>query len=685
MKKIMAIVLVAAMIMAVMPTAFATSKTVMDPREAARGVERLDVNDGANVKELSFGRSHSGQSTINPASVDKKYQSIERSKGWMDDIELMGIGVIDPADASTSGYWFTAEDEDFIIPSDNPSFDGDAYGMCLVPATSEGVYTYAKGELMYFNFDLYQNFNTTTGELVSLPDREDGYGVAAWIYAGHLEDESYPLVGAWSSSQGGLSVNLVAPDDDYVYMIYLFAEKVDEFSQGWGGWFTLSTADGVLRDMKVGEDMKVGTELRQNITSADKLCAVPVNESYIPEYGQLHKIELEGGKKYMLSFTSEETEIYTHLLFLTENMDIIAERAAVNEDGYNLMRVFPTESGTYYIGMAGLEMDQEGEVALRVDEWDDCEYTEGEYPEIDEVIDLGSFGAEEHHGIVDGVDGYIWDYAYSTQNNYGILIVGGLAGNYTIQGDAQDVIVIAYDGARVILDNAAVEAVMLENYYAPVTIAAKGSSKITNPEGYAMMNEEGYLAGVYFTGDEITIEGIFGIVLEGAPITLAAKKLVVDTTSMEGYYNIAMWVMGVNLPSVALGKNAKFDGKNRVSTMSYDPDGYFPYGYGISEQEELYRPNHEGFGWEEGVMYFELTTDGLNDNQNVGLVGDANGDGKVNTGDATQVLKYAAGMITLEGELLANADTNGDGKVNTGDATMILKYAAGMISEFPVH
>ena len=68
-----------------------------------------------------------------------------------------------------------------------------------------------------------------------------------------------------------------------------------------------------------------------------------------------------------------------------------------------------------------------------------------------------------------------------------------------------------------------------------------------------------------------------------------------------------------------------------------------------------------------------------------GLVGDANCDGKVNTGDATQVLKYAAGMVQLDDQALANADTNGDGKVNTGDATMILKYAAGMITEFPVH
>ena len=61
------------------------------------------------------------------------------------------------------------------------------------------------------------------------------------------------------------------------------------------------------------------------------------------------------------------------------------------------------------------------------------------------------------------------------------------------------------------------------------------------------------------------------------------------------------------------------------------------------------------------------------------LIGDCNGDGKINTLDAVAILKHAAGMMTLEGDSFTAADINKDEKVNTVDAVFILKFAAGMI------
>jgi len=61
------------------------------------------------------------------------------------------------------------------------------------------------------------------------------------------------------------------------------------------------------------------------------------------------------------------------------------------------------------------------------------------------------------------------------------------------------------------------------------------------------------------------------------------------------------------------------------------------------------------------------------------VLGDANGDGKVNNLDATEVLKYDAGIIN---SIATVADVNGDGKVNNLDATEILKYDAGIINGF---
>ncbi len=64
------------------------------------------------------------------------------------------------------------------------------------------------------------------------------------------------------------------------------------------------------------------------------------------------------------------------------------------------------------------------------------------------------------------------------------------------------------------------------------------------------------------------------------------------------------------------------------------------------------------------------------------ILGDIDGNGKIDAGDAVMILKHVAHNITLtEKELLA-ADTNKDGTVNAGDATRILKYVAHNITEF---
>lgn len=60
------------------------------------------------------------------------------------------------------------------------------------------------------------------------------------------------------------------------------------------------------------------------------------------------------------------------------------------------------------------------------------------------------------------------------------------------------------------------------------------------------------------------------------------------------------------------------------------------------------------------------------------VIGDANGDGTVNTGDAVLVLKAAASMVELTETQAKAADINGDGIVNTGDAVGILKHVAGI-------
>ena len=63
-------------------------------------------------------------------------------------------------------------------------------------------------------------------------------------------------------------------------------------------------------------------------------------------------------------------------------------------------------------------------------------------------------------------------------------------------------------------------------------------------------------------------------------------------------------------------------------------------------------------------------------------IGDADGNGQINSGDALTILKIAAKVLTPSEEQEKSADVNGDGRIDAGDALKVLKYAAKLITEF---
>ena len=64
------------------------------------------------------------------------------------------------------------------------------------------------------------------------------------------------------------------------------------------------------------------------------------------------------------------------------------------------------------------------------------------------------------------------------------------------------------------------------------------------------------------------------------------------------------------------------------------------------------------------------------------LLGDVNGDGKIDRDDARMILDYEAQRSTAELPL-KTADVSGDGVIDSNDAVLILQYAAGTLKEFP--
>ena len=67
-----------------------------------------------------------------------------------------------------------------------------------------------------------------------------------------------------------------------------------------------------------------------------------------------------------------------------------------------------------------------------------------------------------------------------------------------------------------------------------------------------------------------------------------------------------------------------------------------------------------------------------------GILGDVNGDGKVNIKDVTEIQKFAAKLIDLTDAEQICADVNADTKVNIKDATAIQKYIAKIETGFPI-
>ncbi|MBQ7874102.1 MAG: InlB B-repeat-containing protein [Oscillospiraceae bacterium] len=65
------------------------------------------------------------------------------------------------------------------------------------------------------------------------------------------------------------------------------------------------------------------------------------------------------------------------------------------------------------------------------------------------------------------------------------------------------------------------------------------------------------------------------------------------------------------------------------------------------------------------------------------LLGDVDGNGKINVLDANLVRRYAAKFIDFDEKQLSAADVDGNGSVNVLDANLIRRYAAKIIEAFP--
>lgn len=114
---------------------------------------------------------------------------------------------------------------------------------------------------------------------------------------------------------------------------------------------------------------------------------------------------------------------------------------------------------------------------------------------------------------------------------------------------------------------------------------------------------------------------------------------------------------------------------------------------GKTKTEEIEKVDHTWGEWtvtteptltDKGVKERSCTVEGCEEKQTEEidklkfLVGDINGDGKVQAGDARLVLQHVAGVKVLSAAELARADVDGNGKVQAMDARRILRIVVDL-------
>ena len=160
------------------------------------------------------------------------------------------------------------------------------------------------------------------------------------------------------------------------------------------------------------------------------------------------------------------------------------------------------------------------------------------------------------------------------------------------------------------------------------------------------------------------------------------------------------------LVAVGSGQNGLFDevGANAEYQVKFAANGSWGMNWGLVKGTEaaINTPNPAQYNAEDNIVFTpesedeyvkvtlildlsawdKVTKEGATytikvDPVDQALIGDVNGDGKVDTADATEIQKYSIDLPTADGFIVAAADVNGDGRISILDATCVQKYAAG--------
>ena len=202
-----------------------------------------------------------------------------------------------------------------------------------------------------------------------------------------------------------------------------------------------------------------------------------------------------------------------------------------------------------------------------------------------------------------------------------------------------------------------------ENYICSVYVNANGTSK-----------HKDFLTKVKLKDGETESFGTGYHTIEFAePIEIKGNEFTIVVEIENGMNNEVYYCLETNEDEDAddIYKTATIEtGKCYISM-----DGQYEYGV----WRDLSDKSFLGFSSDSTIKAFTICEQ--NEQGNISKEGDVNGDNKVNSLDAVEILKYVAKKKMLTEKQLLLADTTKDDKVNSLDAVRILKFVAKKISK----
>lgn len=276
---------------------------------------------------------------------------------------------------------------------------------------------------------------------------------------------------------------------------------------------------------------------------------------------------------------------------------------------------------------------------------------------------FGAAGTDDGKGITEKTEVMTIMGKVNGMGNYTLSMTGVVAGN----GDAPDKVTQRFTST-----------------VAGATVTVKPGSEQPQPNLSLTLSKSNVNVGDTFTATLTNKK--MSIISFISQIRFNKDVLeVVSITENEGYTNLASGAAVKVRPTVDEANTNGVVGMSIANTA----ESWYPAKDIVTV---TFKAKAAGEGWFE---LYESTdgTDGCESDISGGTVaveaatylyGDIDGNGEVDLYDATLIMRYAVGLITLDDAAVARGNVSGDTLTDLYDATLIQRYAVGIITEFPV-